>query len=186
MQSFATPRLLLRPIDAADEALYVHLYTDPGVMRHIAAPLSADAAQRGFRAACRLAALPAPLTRLWIVSECGMPGRLGVLALLQHKDDPDGAEPGVMLTAAAQGVGVASEALAGLAEHAFATLQLQRLSTRHAAGNVAVARMMVKLGYQRADAGGTEPAEWRWQMTRGHWQSRRGAQAPVAQAPAGR
>ena len=44
-------RLDLRPLAAADEELYCAIYTDIELMRLVAAPLTADAAQRAFAAA---------------------------------------------------------------------------------------------------------------------------------------
>ena len=49
-------RLSLRLLDAdgvGDEALYVHLYTDPAVMRRIAIDTSPEGAARAFQAVCR-------------------------------------------------------------------------------------------------------------------------------------
>ena len=49
MRTLETPRLILRPLQASDETCYCDLYTDAGVMRHIAAPLSPKAALRAFQ-----------------------------------------------------------------------------------------------------------------------------------------
>ncbi|MBK9657663.1 MAG: hypothetical protein IPO66_20430 [Rhodanobacteraceae bacterium] len=63
-------RLDLRPLAAADEELYCAIYTDTELMRLVAAPLSADAAQRAF-AAARVANASWPGSRLagWVAGE---------------------------------------------------------------------------------------------------------------------
>jgi [ribosomal protein S5]-alanine N-acetyltransferase len=169
--AFSTQRLHMRPLCEADEALYCHLYTDPDVMRHIAAPLSVEAAQRGFHAACRRAADAASSMHVWSISEHAASAGIGVLARIRHADAADEVELGIMLRAEGQGRGFSAEALAALTDFAFDTAPLRRVWTRQAPGNAAVVGLMYKLGFVRTDEGNADAIEWRWQVTRERWRA---------------
>lgn len=174
-----TPRLELRGLEQRDQALYCRLYTDPEVMRHIAAPLTAEAALRAFRAACRLAAREHPGSRVWAVVERSTEP-VGIVAVMRDDAEPDEGELGIMLLPSGQGRGLATEALAAAAAAAFSDPRLQQLRTRHAADNHASVRLMSKLGYARAP-GGVAPDELRWQLSRKRWEAQ-AIIAPMAEA----
>jgi RimJ/RimL family protein N-acetyltransferase len=143
MHAFDTLRLHLRPLHEGDEALYCALYTDPGLMRNIAPPLSDEAAQRSFRAACRQQ-LPHP--RRWIISEKDGSHEIGLLGLVP---DEDTAEIGVMLMPGWEGRGFATESMAGMVDRVFSMRAFPRLCARQAiADNPPVNRLMLKLGFQ--------------------------------------
>ena len=143
MHAFDTLRLHLRPLHEGDEILYCALYTDPGLMRNIAPPLSDEAAQRSFRAACRQQ-LPHP--RRWIIHEKEGSHEIGLLGLVP---DEDTAEIGVMLLAGWDGRGFATESMAGMVDRVFSMRSLPRLCARQAiADNPPVNRLMLKLGFQ--------------------------------------
>jgi RimJ/RimL family protein N-acetyltransferase len=160
------PRLDLRPLADGDEALYVRVYGDPEVMRHIGTPQDAATAARGFRAALRHNASTPPVRLFWVIHDRILVQELGLIGL--SLDEPGGAEVGVALPAAHQGRGVATEAIATLAGHAFVAMRLQRLHTRHRAGHGLAAGLMASLGFERTtpDAAG---AQWRWQLTPAGW-----------------
>ncbi len=143
MLAFDTPRLRLRPLHEGDEALYCALYTDPELMRNIAAPLSDEAVRRSFRAACRQQ-LPHP--RRWIIHEKQGNHEIGLLGLVPE----DGtAEIGVMLLAGWDRRGFATESMAGMVDRVFSGRSLPRLCARQAiADNPPVNRLMLKLGFQ--------------------------------------
>ena len=163
MDTIDTARLHLRPLDGRDEALYCSLYTDPDVMRHVATPMSAAAAQRSFAAACRL---QRPRVQRWIVRERAAAADIGLLGLVPLDDAA--AELGVMLLGPWHGRGYATEAMAGLRDHAFAALRLQQLVVLQAtAANAAVSRMMPRLDFVRISA---HPGpDIRWELQRGDW-----------------
>lgn len=168
-RAFDTQRLHLRPLGESDEALYCHLYTDPEMMRHIGAPLSAEAALRSFEKACALATQPAPALQLWVITEHGSPERLGLLARVRHDDVTDMMELGTMLVAEGQGRGFAAEALAALMDRLFTLPEIRMLWTAQAADNAAAARLMHRLGFERALAPELAAADWRWQLDRAKW-----------------
>ncbi|HVR81743.1 MAG TPA: GNAT family N-acetyltransferase [Luteimonas sp.] len=164
MHPFDTPRLYLRPLGEGDEALYCGLYTDPELMRHIAAPLSIEAAQRSFGTACRQ---QSPQKQRWIIAERGEDDGIGLLGLFA---DGEAAEIGVMLLANWQGRGYAAEAIAAMADRIFAAEAIRMLWTRHAPGNGLATGLMHKLGFVCED---TEHAELRWHLPREQWLARR-------------
>src|SRR5690606_37537849 len=78
---FQTGRLDLRPLGDGDRPLYVSLYTDANVMRHVGAPLSVEAASRAFEAVRRQMHRDPPKAWYWTACLRG-PGReAGVLGL---------------------------------------------------------------------------------------------------------
>lgn len=177
--AFDTPRLHLRLMDERDEALYCRLYADPEVMRHIAAPLSAEAARRSFRAGCRQ---QSARVQRWIVCERASDDcdGIGLVGLFLAGDE---AELGIMLLARAQGRGYAAEAIAGMTDRVFASPTLQLLRTRQAPGNTAVVALMRRLGFEGPESE-LEPAVGsaglQWRMTRVRWLGRGGVAAMAA------
>lgn len=181
MHELRTPRLHLRPIGAGDAALYCRLYTDPEVMRHIAAPLSAGAAQRAFDAALALSRQSVPSLRLWVLVERD-PGRdVGVVALIRHRDRDDALELGAMLLVAAQGRGLAVEAQVALLDCHFGSPANRVVWSRNAVGNRAAVAVRRKLGFEPDVVGECGPGQMRWQLTRERWRALR-AEPDVARA----
>ncbi len=181
-QSLHTPSLLLRPMAEADVAIYTRMYTDAGVMRLVAAPLSQEAARRAFNLAIFQTRAVPPRAHYWICSARVHDEDVGLLALLHDRDNAGLAEVGILLLPEAQGRGYATEAIAALADHAFSDLALQRLWTRHARDNRAVTGLMEALGFH-SDAGASE-GELRWSLRRED--ERTGARLSPGVAKAGR
>ena len=167
------PRLDLRPLADGDQALYVQLYGDPQVMQHIGPAQDAGTAARGFAAALRYNAATPPARLFWVIQDrIGMQA-LGLIGLTL--DEPGGGEVGVLLPAGQQGRGLATEAIAALADHAFGTLQLQRLHTRHAPGHALAAGLMATLGFEKLTSPlASASGRWRWQLTPDRWADRPG------------
>ncbi len=161
----ATARLALRPLAPADEALYVALYTDPATLRHVLAPLAPAAARRGFAAALAGLGTGEGQRGFWVMQ--ARDGRaLGLIGL--HRDAPGEAEVGVVLPPAWQGRGLATEAIAALADHAFGALALVRLHTRHDHDHALASGLMAGLGFERVAAVAGRRG-WRWQLTPARW-----------------
>jgi RimJ/RimL family protein N-acetyltransferase len=167
-----TPRLHLRPLGDADEALYCRLYTDPAVMRHVAAPLTADAARRAFRKVGQLMHRPDPSMRLWVVSLRGE-GDMGLVALMRDAATPSALEMGTLLTSEGQGRGLAAEAQAALLDWLFSMPGVGVVWTRNAPGNLAGEALKRKLGFVPTMSADGSP-ESRWEMTRESWHGRQG------------
>lgn len=174
--SLEGPRLQLRPLAEDDEALYCRLFGDPAVMARIAAPQAGPAATQGFRQALAMNRAQPPQRLFWVIRTRADGEPQGLIGLTL--DEPGGAEVGVVLPEAQQGRGLATEAIALLADHAFGPLGLVRLHTQHAAGHALAAGLMRALGFENtAQEGGARG--WRWQLTPGRWAAhpRRQAQA---------
>ena len=169
MHHLNTPRLQLRPIEAADAALYARLYGDPVVMDHVAEPLSAAAAARAFAAILRQVRHSPPPLRVWILREPAAAADVGLLALARSQVTAETAELGTMLLGAGQGRGLAAEAQEAVLDHEFRSGSLQLVWSRHAPANHAAAGLMLKLGFARMEAAGNEQ---RWQMTSARWRAR--------------
>jgi len=168
---FQTGRLALRPLEDGDRGLYVDLYTDAGVMRHVGAPLSPQAAGRGFEAVQRQMRLDPPRAWYWVARLRDSGREAGLLALMF---DPgrESAEFGMMMPAWAQGSGYATEAVGALVAYALGSgeapapaLGLQRLHTRHVPGHPAGPRIMAKLGFIGGSPG-QGMAHWHLDRTR--------------------
>ncbi len=173
-------RLDLRPLVDGDEALYVRLYSDPQVMQQVGTPQDDAAAARGFRAALRFNAATPPVRLFWVIHDRAQARELGLLGL--SLDEPGGGEVGVVLPAEHQGRGVATEAIAALADHAFGAMQLQRLHTRHEHGHGLAAGLMATLGFEKT-AAATGSTQWRWQLTPSRWATSPRRQPPVNPLP---
>lgn len=168
-----TSRLHLRPLSPSDEGLYCRLYMDPGVMRHVATPLSRGAASRAFGSLLRQQAI-GPRSRHWVLVPREGGDALGLMAWLPDPGDPGSAEVGVLLATGAQGRGHAAEAIAALADAVFAASAQRRLWTRHARGNDPAAGLMRKLGFEPLPGAADNPAPVRWQLQSEQWTARRG------------
>lgn len=185
MPTFETPRLHLRPLGGDDEGLYCRLYTDPEVMRHIGAPLSAEAARTAFATVTRLMRQDAPTMRLWALRDRGPGVDIGILALLRHAHEPGTREIGTMLLVAAQGRGFAVEAQTALLDWVFDTQGVGIVCSSHAPGHGAVIGVKHRLGFVRAGRGGTVDADVRdacagdqrvhWQISLERWRAARPA-----------
>lgn len=167
-----TPRLCLAPLDEGDRELYVALYSDAETLSRIAPAQTPEAAARGFGAALAAMRSSPPPRRFWVMRD-GSGTAVGLLGL--DHDGPDSGEVGALIPPPHQGRGYATEAIAALADHAFGTLGLQRLHTRHAAGHGLAAGLMRSLGFRQApDAAG--PHSVRWELDPARWDGRPGRQ----------
>ncbi len=167
-----TPRLQLRPLAEGDRAFYVALYSDAETMQRVVAAQAPAAAARGFVVALASMHCSPPQRRFWVMRD-GSGLAVGLLGL--DHDEPDAGEVGALIPPPYQGRGYATEAIAALADHAFGTLGLRRLHTRHAAGHGLAAGLMRGLGFQpTADTGGPHPQ--RWELDPQRWAARPGRQ----------
>ena len=154
----------MRPLGEGDEALYCRLYTDPALMRNIAAPMSSEAAKRSFGAACRQ---QSPHIQRWIVHERAGGNEIGMLALVRHHGL---AEVGVMLLEGWDGRGFATESMAALVDRVFSLGLLPSLYAHQSVGdNPPVRRLMLKLGFTPLPRKETMPGEQEWDLQYDDW-----------------
>lgn len=178
-QPIRGPRLLLRAFATVDEALYLRLYGDPRVMRHIGPPLAPDAARRAFATVLRRMRAAAAPTH-WIVALADGGGDIGLVALQPRRDDPHAADAGVMLLPGGEGRGLGAEAIATLVDWAFARALVDVIHTGQAAANVAVTLMMQRQGFEPVACDGDAPTR-PWRIAREAWQARGGMAIALAE-----
>lgn len=180
LPTLATARFRLRPLGEQDEALYVSIYTDEALMRHVGEPMVASEARRAFQAFLR-SNRHADLRRAccWVIEHGGDDSDvIGLLALAPH---PDAAEIGVMVQAPWQGRKVAQETIAFLSGHLFEQAAWPRTFSRHARDNEAGAGVMRRLGFRAmADVPGGVAFRG-WEITRDEWTRRMAAQTGAGQ-----
>ncbi len=166
--SISAPGVRLRPMCSHDRELYVLLYADPQVMRHIARARTRDEAHAGFDRVLALQHRQPELPPRWIVTRSAPGEDLGLLALISDASG-DTAEVGIMLIPSAQGRGWATTALSLAVQSAFEHRRLVSLWARHRAANAAMARVLGALGFVRQEE---EAAEVRWHLTASEWSRR--------------
>lgn len=172
MAVLETPRLRLRLMEARDEAMFCHLYTDPDVMRRILPPLSAEAATQSFQRACAHNEKAKPGHRFWAIDDKASEAAIGMAALLRTDDS---AELGVMLVNSCWNRGISSEAFVPLIDHAFLGMGLelvyaQRPDDDHA---LIIDKLLDRFGFVRTPDKVTDPSLCRWELPRDTWQQRR-------------
>ena len=179
MRTLETPRLILRPLLPEDEAFYSSLHGEAEVMRHIASPLTPDAAARAFRSALQRNGASDDRDRCWGIVRRNGGDVIGVIGW--HVPSAPGSlktgNLGAILGRHAQGIGVSVEAGTALMRHAFTACQFEWLITQHHAAHTHAALMMAKLRFERVpDASGTPP-EVTWRMSVHRWTSLVGVSA---------
>ena len=144
-----TERLRMRPIVAADAALYEHLYTDAETMRFIGEPLSPERAARSFRSA--LAGMQRrPIERLFLtVVEKASQTDVGICSLQNFDAVERSVQAGVMFIEAARAKGYSKEGFTGLIQQVFAHLPVDELWVQFAADHMAVQRAVLSVGFVR-------------------------------------
>lgn len=168
-----TARLLMRPIEARDAALYEQLYTDAETMRFIGAPLSPERVARSFRSA--LAGMQRlPIERLFLaVMEKATNTAVGLCSLQDFDAARRSVQVGMMFVAAARARGHAKEGLIELIQQVFARLPVDELWVECAPDHVAVQRLMLSVGFaHRGDAARqeSENGQWNaWSVRRHRW-----------------
>ena len=174
MQTFETARLLMRPLQLEDEAFYCACYTDPVLMQHNGEPLSDEAALRSFLVALKTTAATPVGRYTWVMQAKASGFAVGLLAMFcdQAKPDPINAELGTIMLTKFQNQGFTVEALSELADVAFNTTQLKTLLVKHNSENIAVARVMGKLGYLNHNIEPSVAEKCVWALNRGQWQIR--------------
>lgn len=172
MHPFQTPRLDVRPMATGDEALYCRLYSDPEVMRHIGAPLTAEAAARAFAAALRLAVQPDPRLRVWVLSERASEEGVGILALVGRASE-EALELGAMFLPQGQGRGFCAEANSALLDRLFATTRVSLVWCGNSERNEAAISARTKLGFLESAPTAAGETGVRWQISRDLWLAQR-------------
>ncbi|WP_129641036.1 GNAT family N-acetyltransferase [Peristeroidobacter agariperforans] len=139
----------MRPLAAADAALYEHLYTDAETMRFIGAPLAPERAAKSFRIALD-GMQRRPIERLFLtVQEKSSHSDVGICSLQNFDAVNRSVQAGVMFIESARAKGYAKEAFIGLIQQVFAHLPVDELWVEFAVDHVAVQRGVLSVGFAR-------------------------------------
>ncbi len=145
--AFVSERLRYRPIREDDAELFVKLYSDPALMRHVAAALAPDAARRALAGVLAgMRAAPARCCFL-VIEALRDDARLGIVGCPDLGALPD-LEIGVVLLSPASGQGHGRESLSALADQLFRRDAVRSLWTRIEHANGAAIRMVESIGFR--------------------------------------
>ncbi len=144
-----TPRLHLRPLQPSDDHAMFAMHSDPEMMRYWSYLPLTHISQAQERIAKDLQALPTgEYLRLGLVLT-GTAQVIGTVSLFSVMASCRRAEIGYQLHPAQQGRGLMHEALSALVAWAFRTLGLNRLEADIDPRNLASARSLERLGFER-------------------------------------
>lgn len=149
MEPLLTPRFTLTRLAEHDWPFFLQLRQDAGIMRYMSeiAPAEAIRAQFEYRLQPWVPGAAHPLD--FIIRAHGDDTPLGHIGLRHGEQGPDVAEVGYTVAVAAQGRGVAGEALRALCEFAFRHTPIQLLKAVIVAENSASGRVLEKNGFRR-------------------------------------
>lgn len=164
MHTLKTERLILRPLQECDEALFALIYADPQVMRHVGEPLGAEASAPSFRTLLAQSRGPKWRRRFHVLTLRDGGTEIGLVGLVRSQDSIDSAEIGAMILTGWQARGFACEGLSALIGLAFDRLGLDCLHADHAQENTRPIRFMKQLGFKSAPG---PPARLFWTLHRG-------------------
>jgi RimJ/RimL family protein N-acetyltransferase len=171
--TFETDRVCGRLVTEGDVDLYIGLYADASVMRHIAEALSEDEAAAMFTKALKHNANPAARARYWHLSHQRTGQTLGLAALVRDAVVSTRGELGLMLLPQAQHTGAGLQALERVVDGVLSqrwALGMDEVVGRHAADNLGAGRLVAHLGFEAFDAG--TPGNVGWRMTAEAWRAR--------------
>jgi len=142
-----TERFLLCRVEPEDEALYVAIHTDAGIMRNAGGVVEEAVARSAFARLLKYVDMPDLRQHAWVIKNKTDPSGhpIGVTAIVTHAAD---VEIGIMILEPWQGLKIAQEIVSALTTHAFDVHAAQRVFTRHLAENSAGAGVMKRLGFE--------------------------------------
>lgn len=144
-----TPRLRLRAYRAGDAEAMFALYSDPRVMRYWSFPPWQEMAQAKAYVARALAEMAEGRVMPWVIASREDDRLLGTVTLYALNREQRRSEIGYSLSPAAQGRGIASEALRSVLAHAFDVLGFGRVEADVDPRNAASCRLLERLGFRR-------------------------------------
>jgi len=144
MITLTTPRLTLSPFQKADWPFFLRLRQDSAIMRYMADITSEDAIRQVFNS--RLLDGGA-----FVIRRKDEETPLGDIGLRISTQNPQEADVGYSVATHAQGAGIASEALHGICQYAFAERGVTALNAWVLAENTGSKRVLEKQGFVQVD-----------------------------------
>jgi RimJ/RimL family protein N-acetyltransferase/precorrin-3B methylase len=168
-------RLTFRSLTSADESLYIGLYTDPEVMKHVYKPLTREHALRSFRNALASMAREPFERRVVVITEKATGQPIGLSGV--HLCDPKHkrAEVGTLLKASSHAQRFGLELSTALISQSFGRPQIDELIAHSTHGNGAIEHLLAALGFVRSGEvppSDDQPARTRWTLRRDTWAKR--------------
>lgn len=149
--SFETPRVKARLLCEDDLDLYLALYTDPEVMRHVGPVMGTESAAAQFGKALALNREEARRVRYWSAYslEDEVVSPLGILSAAWRETSRSPVEIGIMLLGRMQRSGLGRQLLIGLIDALFddAGLGVDMVTARHLSQNVAARKLFSCVGF---------------------------------------
>ena len=142
MATIATPRLTLSPFEPSDWPFFHTLRESPEIMRYMAAIAPEEETRRLFAAR-----LTAPHT--FVIRTHNDDTPLGDIGLQISPRYPEEADIGYTVIPAAQGQGIASEALRAVCDYAFDRVGIKAVNAWVLAENGGSVRVLEKAGFVR-------------------------------------
>lgn len=142
-----TPRLLLRELEDADAPAVLRLRSDPALMRFIPKPLFSqhEEALGMIREFHRAASAGEAI--LWGITVRGADSVVGYIGFWRVMRERQAAELGYALHPDLWGQGLATEAVAAVADHGFAQIRLQTAEAQVTPENAASVHVLERNGF---------------------------------------
>ncbi|MBA4683048.1 GNAT family protein [Pseudomonas sp. MDMC216] len=147
--TLTTPRLVLRPLQAADAAALFAIFSDPQVMQYWnTPPWDTEAVAQDFIRAEQQAMHDGQRLTLAIVDRESAE-LIGKCLLFNYEPESRRAEIGFGITSCAWGKGYVQEAASELLRHGFEALELNRVEAEIDPTNTASGRALERLGFSQ-------------------------------------
>lgn len=152
--------LLISPLSSHDWPLFTALYCDAKIMRHICPVFTTEEAIAFFQNTMKTQQLR-PIQRLWFAIKHNVSGvGLGICGIPSVDYAKAEAELGIMLLAEAQGKTTALHALTALVQQTTKALPIKKVFCRTNPENLAVGRLVEKLGFKLVPMGADGLQRW--------------------------
>lgn len=142
-------RIKLSLFDESDLSLFIEMSTCPQLMKHICKPFTLKEARAEFYEKSKPWKFECDQWLCFGIADIYTGEKLGNIGLKIVNSKQKKAEIGFMLKVAAQGKGIASEALKLLINYAFCDVAINKLVAYCATDNIASYRLLEKLGFSR-------------------------------------
>ncbi|MBH3339287.1 GNAT family N-acetyltransferase [Pseudomonas mendocina] len=147
--TLTTPRLVLRPLQAADAPALFAIFSDPQVMQYWnTPPWGCEAVARDYIREEQQAMHDGQRLTLAIVDR-NSAELIGKCLLFSYHPESRRAEIGFGIASSAWGKGYVQEAAGELLRHGFETLELNRVEAEIDPSNAASGRALERLGFSR-------------------------------------
>lgn len=158
-----TARTSLRLLGDQDVELYIRIYTDTEMMRHVCEPFTIQRARGAFEMTLAHNRARSSGLKTWVVHRRDIDNELGLLAL---NVDGRRAEIGALILPQWQNMGFSTELINRLVEYAFHEQGVDLVYTRHRMSNGQADGLMKKLNFVRVPPQTEDAGQVRWERAK--------------------